>query len=96
MSGLVRLNLHLFQTTLRFRGITPSWVTCPFISTVSTKSPTGSLVSGKVKRTRCRIESFRVKVFSAVLGQSATNTEPVSHRPTDRTKSPAGSLVLEG
>ena len=27
-----------------------------------------------------------------MLGQSATNTEPVSLRPTDRTKSPAGSL----
>ena len=27
---------------------------------------------------------------SAVLGQSATNTEPVSSRPTDRTKCPAG------
>ena len=47
-------------------------------------------------RTRGRIQSFNVKVSSAVLGQSATNTEPVSLRPTDRTKSPAGSLVSEG
>ena len=36
------------------------------------------------------------KLFSAVLGQSATNTEPVFLRPTDRTKSLAGSLVSEG
>ena len=33
---------------------------------------------------------------SAVLGQSATNTEPVSSRPTDRTKCPAGLRFRKG
>ena len=43
------------------------------------------------------LEDFQVRVNnpsipdpSAVLGQSATNTEPVSSRPTDRTKRPTG------
>ena len=33
---------------------------------------------------------------SAVLGQSTTNTEPVSSRPTDRTKCPAGLRFRKG
>ena len=33
---------------------------------------------------------------SVVLGQSATNTEPVSSRPTDRTKCPAGLRFRKG
>ena len=69
----------------------------PFISTVSTKSPTGSLVlGGKAKRTRCRIESFRVMVSFVVRGYSAISTEPVSRRPTDKTKCPTGLRFRKG
>ena len=49
------------------------------------------------------LENFQVRFNnpsfpdpSAVLGQSATNTEPVSSRPTDRTKCPAGLRFRKG
>ena len=49
------------------------------------------------------LEDFQVRVNnpsipdpSAVLGQSATNTEPVSSRPTDRTKCPTGLRFRKG
>ena len=96
MSGLVRLNLHLFQMTLRSRGITPSWVASVPLSVPSAPRALRVLWFREGKEDPGRIESFRVEVSSAVLGQSATNTEPVSRRPTDRTKSRAGSLVSEG
>ena len=49
------------------------------------------------------LDNFQSKVInpsfpdpSAVLGQSATNTEPVSSHPTDRTKCPAGLRFRKG
>ena len=49
------------------------------------------------------LEDFQVRVNnpsfpdpSAVLGQSATNTEPVTSRPTDRTKRPMGLRFRKG
>ena len=57
MSGLVRLNLHLFQTTLRYRGITLAWVASVPSSIPSAPRAIKALGFGKAKRTRCRIES---------------------------------------
>ena len=49
------------------------------------------------------LEDFQVRLNnpsipdpSAVLGQSATNTEPISSRPTDRTKRPTGLRFRKG
>ena len=95
-SRLCLVNLHLFQTTLRSRGITPSWVASVPLLVPSAPRALPVLWFREGKEDLGRIESFRLEVSSAVLGQSATNTDPVSRRPTDRTKSPAGSLVSEG
>ena len=43
-----------------------------------------------------RVSNNSCSDFSAVLGHSATNTEPVSRRPTDRTKCPTGLRFRKG